>query len=219
MTTATQPQRGGRRPGESGTRETILAAARGAFAELGYDRTTIPGIAADAVVDPALVIHFFGSKDELFGAALEIPVEPGVVLERAAAADPYQVGATIARAFLEAWEPPDNRQRLVAMVRSAMTNEVALRMVREYLGRRVFGLITQALGVPNAQLRANFVGSQFIGLAMMRYITSIKPIASPPVGQLVAAIGPTVQRYLTGDIDESGATAGGAIVTLPDAAI
>jgi AcrR family transcriptional regulator len=170
-------------------------------------------------VDPALVIHYFASKHELFGAALEIPVEPGVVLERAAAADPYQVGATIARAFLEAWEPPDNRQRLVAMVRSAMTNEVALRMVREYLGRRVFGLITQALGVPNAQLRANFVGSQFIGLAMMRYITSIKPIASPPVGQLVAAIGPTVQRYLTGDIDESGATAGGAIVTLPDAAI
>ena len=146
------------------------------------------------------MIHYFGSKDELFGAALEIPVEPGVVLERAAAADPAELGTTLARAFLDAWEPPDNRQRLIAMVRSAMTNEAALGMVREYLGRRVFGPITQALGVPDAELRANLVGSQFIGLAMMRYITCIEPIASAPVDQLVAAVGPTVQRYLTGDI-------------------
>ena len=200
MTAAAQPQRGGRRPGESGTREAILAAARAAFAELGYDRATIRGIAADAAVDPALVLHYFGSKDELFGAALEIPVEPGVVLERATAADPDQIGATVVRAFLAAWEPPDGRQRLVAMLRSAMTNEVALGMVREYLGRRVFGPITQALGVPDAELRANLVGSQFIGLAMMRYISCIEPLASAPPEQLVAALGPTVQRYLTGDL-------------------
>jgi len=200
MTAAAQPQRGGRRPGESGTREAILAAARSAFAELGYDRATIRGIAADAAVDPALVIHFFGSKDELFGAALEIPVEPGAVFERATAADPEKIGETVVRAFLAVWEPPESRQRLVAMVRSAMTNEVALGMVREYLGRRVFGPITQVLGLPDAELRANLVGSQFIGLAMMRYISCIEPIASAPVEQLVAAIGPTVQRYLTGDI-------------------
>ena len=146
------------------------------------------------------MLHYFGSKDELFGAALEIPVEPGVVLERAAAAAPAELGATLARAFLDAWEPPDNRQRLIAMVRSAMTNEAALGMVREYLGRRVFGPITQALGVPDAELRANLVGAQFIGLSMMRYITCIEPIASAPVDQLVAAVGPTVQRYLTEDI-------------------
>jgi AcrR family transcriptional regulator len=192
--------RSGRRPGESGAREAILVSARAAFAELGYDRASIRGIAADAAVDPALVIHYFGSKDELFGAALEIPVEPAAVLERAAAADPAQLGATIARAFLEAWEPPDNRQRLVAMMRSAMTNEAALGMIREYLERRVFAPITQALGTPDAELRANLVGSQFIGLAMMRYITCVEPIASASIDGLVAAIGPTVQRYLTGDI-------------------
>ena len=193
-------RRSGRRPGESGTREAILAAARAAFAEHGYDRATIRGIAADAAVDPALVIHYFGSKDELFGAALEIPVEPGVVLERAAAADPREIGATVVRAFLAAWEPLENRQSLVAMVRSAMTNEAALGMVREYLGRRVFGPLTVALGLPDAELRANLVGSQFIGLAMMRYISCIEPIASAPPEQLVAALGPTVQRYLTGEL-------------------
>jgi AcrR family transcriptional regulator len=200
MSAAPRPQRGGRRPGESGTREAILAAARSAFAELGYDRATIRGIAADAAVDPALVLHYFGCKDELFGAALEIPVEPGVVLERAAAATPDRIGETVVRAFLEAWEPPESRQRLVAMVRSAMTNEVALGMVREYLGRRVFGPVTQVLGVPDAELRANLVGAQFIGLAMMRYITCIEPLASASVDRLVAALGPTMQRYLTGDL-------------------
>ena len=151
-------------------------------------------------MDPALVIHYFASKHELFGAALEIPVEPGAVFERATAADPEKIGETVVRAFLAVWDPPESRQRLVAMVRSAMTNEVALGMVREYLGRRVFGPITQVLGLPDAELRANLVGSQFIGLAMMRYISCIEPIASAPVEQLVAAIGPTVQRYLTGDI-------------------
>jgi len=193
-------RRSGRRPGDSGTREAILAAARAAFAEHGYDRATIRGIAADAAVDPALVIHYFASKDELFGAALEIPVEPGVVLERAAAADPGEVGATVVRAFLAAWEPLESRQRLVAMVRSAMTNEAAQAMVREYLVRRIFGPITQVLGVPDAELRANLVGSQFIGLAMLRYITCIEPLASASVDELVAAVGPTVQRYLTGEI-------------------
>ena len=193
-------RRSGRRPGESCTREAILEAARAAFAEHGYDRATIRGIAADAAVDPALVIHYFTSKDELFGAALEIPVEPGAVLERAAAADPREVGATVVRAFLAAWEPLENRQRLVAMVRSAMTNEAAQAMVREYLERRVFGPITQVLSLPDAELRANLVGSQLIGLAIMRYISCIEPLASAPPEQLVAALGPAVQRYLTGEL-------------------
>ena len=90
------------------------------------------------------------------------------------------------------------------MARSAMTNDAALGMVREYLGRRVFGAITQSLGAPDAQLHTNLVGSQFIGLAMMRYVSCIEPIAATPVGQLVAAIAPTVQRYQTGDIGAVG---------------
>jgi len=190
----------GRRPGESVTREAILDASRAAFAETGYDRTTIRGIAAEAQVDPALVLHYFGSKDELFGAALQVPVEPGEVLRRVMSRDVEEMGATIVRTFLEAWEPPESRSPLVAMVRSAMTNETAMALVREYLGRRVFGPITQTLGAPDAELRATLMGSQFIGLAMMRYIARIEPLASASVDQLVAAIGPTMQRYLTGDL-------------------
>lgn len=114
--------------------------------------------------------------------------------------DVKDMGATIVRAFLEAWEPPESRSPLVAMVRSAMTNETAMTLVREYLGRRVFGPITQTLGAPDAELRATLMGSQFIGLAMMRYIARIEPLASASVDQLVAAVGPTMQRYLTGEL-------------------
>ena len=200
MTAAAQPRRGGRRPGESDTREAILTAARNGFAELGYDRATIRGVAATAGVDPALVIHYFGSKDELFEAALELPVRPAEIFARGAAAGPDQLGATIVRTFLEAWEPPEMRVRLMARLRSAMTNDAAMAMIRDLLAREVFGPITQALGVPDAQLRATLVGSQFVGLAIMRYIARLEPLASASVDELVAAVGPTVQRYLTGEI-------------------
>jgi len=190
----------GRRPGESGTREAILDAARAAFAETGYDRATIRGIAAAAGVDPALVIHYFVSKEGLFEAALELPVRPADVFARGAAAGPDQLGATVVRTFLEAWEPPESRVRLQAMLRSAMTNETAMAMIRDLLVREVFGPITQTLGVPDAQLRATLVGSQFIGLAIMRFVGRIEPLASASIDELVAAVGPTVQRYLTGEI-------------------
>ncbi|MEE4274892.1 MAG: TetR family transcriptional regulator [Thermoleophilia bacterium] len=190
----------GRRPGESGTREAILEAARACFAETGYDRATIRGIAAGAGVDPALVLHYFGSKEDLFAAALELPVSPQQIFARGAAAGADQLGAVIVRTFLEAWEPPETRVRLMAMLRSAMTNEIAMGMVRDLLVREVFGPITQALGVPDAPLRATLVGSQFVGLAIIRFIGRLEPLASASVDDLVAAVGPTVQRYLTGDL-------------------
>ena len=114
------------------------------------------------------------------------------------AAGPDQLGATVVRTFLEAWEPPETRVRLMAMLRSAMTNEAAMEMIRELLTRQVFGPITEMLGVPDAQLRATLVGSQFVGLAIMRYIGRLEPLASASIDELVAAVGPTVQRYLTG---------------------
>ena len=204
-------RRGGRRPGESSARADILGAARASFAEHGYDRATIRDIAARAAVDPALVIHYFGSKDALFAAALELPVRPADVFASGMAAGVERLGATVVRTFLEAWEPPDSRLRLMAMLRSALTNEAAMGMIRDLLVREVFGPITEALGVPDAQLRATLVGSQLVGLAVLRYIGRIEPLASASVDELVAAIGPTVQRYLTGDLgtESPGARAAG----------
>lgn len=197
-------RRSGRRPGENSTRDAILVAAREEFAELGYERATIRGIGARAGVDPALVHHYHGSKERLFTAALQLTAEPGEVVRRVMREDPARMGAMVVRTFLEAWEPPDARTPLVAMVRSGMTNDVAMDLVRDYLGRRVFGPITQALGVPDAQLRATLVGAQLVGLAMARYIARLEPLASASTEQLVAALGPTIQRYLSGDLGTPG---------------
>ena len=202
-------RRSGRRPGESSARESIREAACAAFAEHGYDRATIRDIAGRAAVDPALVIHYFGSKDALFAEALELPIRPGDAYAQGMAAGVDQLGATVVRTFLEAWEPAETRVRLMAMLRSALTNEAAMGMVRDLLAREVFGPITEALGVADARLRATLVGSQFIGLAVMRYIGRMEPLASASVDELVTAIGPTVQRYLTGDIGSGSAGAAG----------
>ena len=195
-----EARRSGRRPGASSARADILEAARAAFADHGYDRATIRDIAGRAAVDPALVIHYFGSKEALFVVALELPLQPREVFARGLAAGRDQLGVTIVRTFLEAWEPPENRVRLMAMLRSALTNETAMDMMRDLLVREVFGPITEALGVPDAQLRATLVGSQLLGLAVMRYVGRIEPLASASVDELVAAIGPTLQRYLTEDL-------------------
>ncbi len=193
-------RRAGRRRGESGAREAILQAARDEFAALGFDRATIRGIASRAEVDPALVLHYFGSKDELFGDAISIPVEPAEILRRAAASGQGDSGAILVGAFLDTWEAEENRQRLIALLRSAMTNDTALAQVREYLGRRIFGPIIRELGLADGELRATLVGSQLIGLAMMRYVSRMEPLASATRDDLVAAVGPGIQRYLTGDL-------------------
>ncbi len=206
--TAKATRRSGRRPGESGTREAILDAAAHAFADEGYDRTSIRGVAAVAGVDPALVIHYFGSKEGLFKAALELPMQPQDVFASGLAAGREQLGATVVRMFLEAWESPEARVRLTAMLRSAMTNAAAMEMVRDRLTQQVFGPITEILGVPDGRLRATLVGSQLVGLGVMRYVGHIEPLASASIDELVAAIGPTVQRYLTGELSASASSAG-----------
>ena len=193
----------GRRPGESVTREAILDAARDEFAARGFDRATIRSIAGRASVDPALVLHYFGCKAQLFDDAISIPVEPAEILRRSATGGLDGIGVTVVRSFLEGWEEGENRQRLVALLRSAMTNDAALTHVREYLGQKIFGPVTRQLALPDGELRATLVGSQLIGLAMLRYVTCIEPLASASQDDLVAAIGPSVQRYLTGDLPGS----------------
>ena len=194
-------RRSGRRPGDSGTREAILSAARAAFAEQGYDKATIRGIAARAAVDPALVLHYFGSKERLFGAALQIPFTPGEVLRTALGADPDRLGEVIVRAFLNAWEPAETRPALIAMVRSAMTNDVAQAMVREFLDRRVFGPDHRGPSgtgcgpaCHSGRLAVHRAGDD-------RYVVGFEPMESASVDQIVAAVGPTVQRYLSGDLE------------------
>ncbi|MEJ7794367.1 MAG: TetR family transcriptional regulator [Nocardioides sp.] len=187
--------RRGRRPGAPDTRAAILAAARSRFADHGFAGTTIRGVAGDAGVDAALVHHYFGSKDDLFLAALELPIDPRQVLLPAVADGIDGVGDRLLRAFLSAWDDPELQPRLVAVVRGVMDPAGSKLITKGFLPV-VLVPVGQVLGVDRPELRIPLVASQMFGLILMRYVLRVEPLASLPPDQLVATYAPTIQRYL-----------------------
>jgi len=192
--------RTGRRPGRSGTRDAILVAARESFTASGYDQASIRDIARRAGVDPALVHHYFGTKQELFAEAIDLPMDLVAILEAFVGGDRDQIGERVVGLMLSVWDSRTDRSPLVALVRSAVTSEHAARMLREFLVSVLFERLAEALRSPDAKVRASLAASQMIGLLIARYIVRIEPLASLPAAQVVATIGPNVQRYLTGDL-------------------
>ena len=188
--------RTGRRPGSSGSREKILAAARRQFARDGYDGATIRGIAAEAAVDPALVRHYFGSKEHLFIAALDFPADPATIVPGMLAGDREGLGHRLATFFLDTWDEPRG-QPFLALMRSVADNEDAAEMLRQFISREVIGRIAEVLELDEPRLRAALAGSHLVGLAMMRYVVRLEPIASADRAALARAVGPSIQRYFT----------------------
>jgi AcrR family transcriptional regulator len=194
-------KRAGRRPGTTRTRETILSAARRQFAELGYDRTTLRSVAAEADVDPALVVHFFGSKHRLFLAGIEFPIDPEDLVEYVVTGPRSGVGERMAGFLFRALESnPDIRNRWIAMIRAAASEPEAARVLRSVLETRIFTPLAEALGVEDAAFRANLAGTQVVGVGVARYIVGVEPIASEDPDRIAAAIAPTLQRYLVGPL-------------------
>lgn len=190
--------RKGRRPGETSSRDEILEAARASFAESGYEGASIRMIARRAKVDPALVMHFFGSKDRVFRTAMELPFDPEKAIPPILEGPRSRLGHRVVRLFLELWEDEPTRRQMLALVRSAAANEVAAESMRELIGSEVLGRFAKAARPDHPDLRAQLVGTQLIGLGFNRYVLRLEPLASATVDQIVAAVGPTVQRYLTG---------------------
>lgn len=193
-------RRTGRRSGDSGTKTAILDAARNSFAEHGYDRATIRGIAASAGVDPALVHHFYGTKEKLFVAATRFPRVPSEVLKEVFESSDERLGEDLVRTLLRILEAPEARAPVIGLLRSAMTNESAARMLREFITDAILTLVTRRAKPDEAALRASLVASQIVGLGLTRFVLEIEPIASASVDDLAVAIGPTIHRYLTGDL-------------------
>ena len=194
-------RRTGRRPGNPDTRQAILAAARQVFAEKGYDNASIRGIATGAGVDPALVHHYFGTKEQLFLATLEVPVRPADLLPQVLAGGRDEVGERLIRTFLGVWDSPAGTAG-AALFRSAVSHEWTARLLREFVVTQVLrhALSKLDLDPAEAPLRASLVASQVAGLVMARYILKIEPLASAPQDTVVAALAPTIQRYVTGPI-------------------
>jgi AcrR family transcriptional regulator len=196
--------RTGRRAGESGTREAILDAARSRFARSGYDGATIRAIAADAGVDPALVHHFYGTKEKLFVAAMHFPIVPSEVLRDVVGSSRQRRGQAIVRTVLGIWDDPPARVTALGLLRSAVTNEGAARMLREFVSDAILSLVARAAEPDDADFRAALVASQVVGLGFARLVLELEPVASASVDELARAIGPALQRYLTGDLRDGG---------------
>ena len=190
----------GRRPGASGTREAILTAAKDAFNTKGYDGTSLRGVARTAGVDPALVTHFFGNKDGLFEAALELPLDPATVVPLLLSEGVDGLGERVVRTFLGVWDSTPGQGPMLAMLRSAVSHEDSAQRLRALLTRVLLRPLAEGAGAGQVDLRAALLASQIVGLALTRYVLRLEPVASASADELAPLFGPTLQRYLTGTL-------------------
>lgn len=187
--------RRGPRPAGGDTRQEILDAARAAFAESGYDRTTIRRVAADAGVDPALVHHYFGTKEDLFTASVAIPFPIAQSIPELIGDDPANAGEQLARFFFSIWEMPEAREALLGQLRhSLVTGEQPA--IAGFISAAVLGRVAERMTGSDRELRAELVASHMLGVALLRYVVKLEPIASADPEQIIEMVGPRIQTYL-----------------------
>ena len=193
-------KRRGRRPGGADTRAQLLDAARAEFTEKGYDGATVRAIADRAGVDAAMVNHWFGGKQALFTASLNIPVDPEVLIQEVLPGDPEHLAERILARFLRLWDATDGGQ-MVTLVRSVAAHEAAAQMMREFITRVILARVVGRVAPDRHELRAALAATQLIGLGMIRYVLGLEPLASADHPTVIAAAAPNLQRYLTGSLD------------------
>lgn len=192
------PKRGPGRPAGGGDRRTsILDAARGEFAAKGYVGASVRGIARVAGVDPALVHHYFGSKEQVFVAAMELPIDPAERLPQVLAGDLDGVGERMTRLFLGLWEQPEFRTPMLGLVRSAVTGEQGAKLLREFVGTALLARIAEAVGTDDP-LRVETAAAQLVGVVILRHVVRVEPLASADLDEVTRLIAPNVQRLLVG---------------------
>ena len=202
MTTTNAARRRGRPAGGSDTRERILASARDMFARNGIGNTSIRAVAAAAGVDSALVHHYFGTKEQLFAAAVRIPIDPMEVIGPLREVPVEELGRTIPSILLPLWDS-EIGAGFIATLRSILAgSEVNLfrTFIQDVIAVEVGSRVDNPPG--SGLVRVQFVASQLVGVVMARYILQLEPFASLPPEQVAEAIAPNLQRYLTGDLPD-----------------
>lgn len=200
MSRETSARRSGRRPGDTGTRTAILAAATARFTEHGFRNATVRAIAGDADVDPALVHHFFKTKEQLFVEAMKLPVQPAEFVARLVEPGVEGLGARLADAVLTVLDELGPANPMLALIRSATTHAAAARMVREFVGTAIVGRLAASLRVDRPELRAALCASQVVGLVMAREIVELPALRTADRAVLVTAYGAALQGYLDGPL-------------------
>ena len=194
--------RTGRRRGGGDTRQAIAEAARRQFAERGYEAATIRSIATEAGVDPALVMHFYGSKDALFAEVVQWPFDPDEAVAELLAGKRSAVGERLARLFVTTWDAEAGRNPIVALLRTALSQESAARLFRDFLSTRFLGPLAEGLRIDRPELRTSLASSQLVGLGIIRYVMRFEPLASMDSEAVIAVLAPSLQRHLTGRLPD-----------------
>ncbi|MBE1878632.1 TetR family transcriptional regulator [Myceligenerans pegani] len=197
--------RRGRRPAGQDARAAILAAARAEFTERGYVAASVRSVARRAGVDPGTVRHWYGDKARLLSAALGLgEISPTEIVRQAVEGPLDTVGERLLRAALTMWDDAGPEPLRIAL--PAVLSDPELRaLMPQFLLAEILGPIARRLPPGEAALRANLLGTQMVGLMMARYVVGLEPIASLPADAVVAAVAPTLQRYLTGELPEAAA--------------
>ncbi|MBC7269348.1 MAG: TetR/AcrR family transcriptional regulator [Streptomyces sp.] len=201
--TTPAPRRRGRPPRSGSadapaTRDRILTAAREEFSERGYEKTSVRGIAKAAGVDSALVHHYFGTKEQVFEAAVEVALAPAFTARDSVLDGPLDdVGERLTRMILGLWENPVTRAPLLAIVRSAVNNEAAATVFRRLITSQLMRRVAARMELPDAELRVELAAAQLVGIAMIRYVIKAEPLASADVESIITRVAPVVQGHLT----------------------
>ncbi|MEU2202372.1 TetR family transcriptional regulator [Isoptericola sp. NPDC019482] len=192
--------RRGRRPAGQDTRDVVLAGAREEFRERGYEAASVRSVARRAGVDPGTVRHWFGDKTQLFAASLGLAeIDPAAIVRAAAEGPVESLGERLVRAVVDVWDT-DYGETVRVVIPAVMSDPGLRALLPQFLGAELLGPIVARLGVADARLRASLVASQMAGVLMTRFLVPLEPLASLPPAGLAALVGPTVQRYLTGDL-------------------
>lgn len=191
----------GRRPGQTTTRQTILLEARKLFAERGYDRTTMRGIATIVGVDPALISYFFKTKQQLFVEAVLPIYGPLRHVPQLLDGDISEVGRRLANYFVSYLEDPEGRKLVLGLVRACLSERAAAEILKKLFIDKTGAMLSKIGNIDHPELRANLVGTQFIGLVMLRHVVKVEPLASAPKEAVIDSIAPTLQRYITGSLN------------------
>ena len=190
--------RTGRRPGPSSTRAEITAAAARRFAVAGYDATSLRQVAADASVDPALVRRFFGDKEQLYTAVASALIDPERAVAAVAGGPPEAAGERLLRYFLSLLGDVSRPGPLLGVIRSAVTSEHAAGLLRRLLAEQVLREIAVSFPSGRPEFGAALAASQLFGLAVARYAVRLPPLTAADTEELVSAVAPVLQYYLTG---------------------
>jgi AcrR family transcriptional regulator len=193
-------RRGPRREGDA--RGDILTAARRLFAERGYDGTSLRAVAREADVDPALVHHYFSGKPDLYAASIGLDVDPAAVRELVLTAGRHGGAEAVVRAFLSLWDHPERAERLRGLIAGLATRSPISLAYREFVTETMLRPVMAQLAVDQPERRGALVSSQLIGLAVVRYVVQLEPLAGAPVESVVADVAPTLRRYLEDPLPE-----------------